>query len=422
MINEPSQRTASARHRVVVTGMGIASPLGVDEKTVWKNLIEGKTGIGPIRAIDTSALKVRNGAEVPEGLAEARLKSMGRRPSDRALDLAVVSAQDALLNAKLVSQEQEIVPQDVSVIYGTGVGSAESHYKSMQAMFEKGPQRARPTAVPRCMYNAISAGISLQFKLTGANYMIVSACTSATNAIGTAYRMVRDGYAQTVLTGGSDGFFDPFFYPVWNNIGVLSKIEDPIKACRPFAADREGTILGEGAGTLILETLESAHSRGVPIRGEVLGYGESSDATHVTNPSSEGQAKAMRMALNEAGVSPQDIGHINAHGTATHGNDACESKSIRSVFGDAADDVPVVANKSYFGHALGASGALECISAFLALEHGISPPNLNNESPDPECRIHMVGAKPVSIDSRPVMKNSFGFGGGNGVLVLGPSN
>lgn len=422
MTTETSQATGSPRHRVVVTGMGIASPLGIDERTVWQNLLEGKTGIGPIRAIDTSALKVHNGAEVPEGLVEARLKALGRRPSDRALDLAIVSAQDALLQSKLVSDKDDFEQQDVSVIYGTGVGSAESHYKSMQAMFEKGPQRARPTAVPRCMYNAISAGISLQFKLTGANYMIVSACTSATNAIGTAYRMVRDGYSKIVLTGGSDGFFDPFFYPVWNNIGVLSKIEDPIKACRPFAADREGTILGEGAGTLILETLESAQSRGATIRGEILGYGESSDATHLTNPSSEGQAKAMRMALNEAGIEPEDIGHINAHGTATHGNDACESESIRSVFGDAADRVPVVANKSYFGHTLGASGALECISAFLSLEYGIIPPNLNIENPDPECKIHLNGSKPVSIDSRPVMKNSFGFGGGNGVLILGANN
>lgn len=419
MTNATSQN--SHRHRVVVTGMGIASPLGIDEKTVWQNLVEGRTGIGPIRAIDTSGLKVKNGAEVPEGLVGPRLKAIGRRPTDRALDLALVSAQDALQQAKLISGNDSFTEQPVAVIYGTGVGSAESHYKSMQAMFEKGPSRARPTAVPRCMYNAISAGISLQFKLTGANYMVVSACTSATNAIGTAYRMVRDGYSQIVLTGGSDGFFDPFFYPVWNNIGVLSKIEDPEKACRPFAADREGTILGEGAGSLVLETYESAKARGARIRGEILGYGETSDASHVTNPSSIGQARAMRMALDEAGLKPEDIGHINAHGTATEGNDACESQSIRDVFGDFADRVPVVANKSYFGHTLGASGALECISAFLALENRMAPPNLNIENPDPNCPIKMVGSEPVSIESRPVMKNSFGFGGGNGVLVLGPS-
>lgn len=422
MTSEPNRFFHNNRHRVVVTGMGIASPLGIDEQTVWQNLIKGKTGIAPLRSLDTSELKVKNGAEVPEGLVEERLKALRRRPIDRALDLAIVSAQDALLQSKLISEDQPAEQQDVSVILGTGVGSAESHYKSMISMVEKGPRRVRPTAVPRCMYNAISAGISLQFKLSGANYMVVSACTSATNAIGTAYRMVRDGYAKIVLTGGADGFFDPFFYPVWNNIGVLSQIEDPEKACRPFAADREGTILGEGSGTLILETLESALARGAPIRGEILGYGESSDATHLTNPSSIGQAKAMTMALEGAGILPKEVGYINAHGTATHGNDSCESQSIRAVFGEAADRIPVVANKSFFGHTLGASGALECITSFLSLEHGMAPPNLNIENPDPECEITMVGSKPMPIDRKPVMKNSFGFGGGNGVLILGPKN
>ena len=420
MTNQTSQASEENRHRVVVTGMGIASSLGIEEDIVWKNLVEGRTGIAPIRAIDTSSLKVKNGAEVPEGLVEARLKKLGRRPTDRALDLALVSAEDALLNARLISEDAPYSEQNVAVILGTGVGSAESHYKSMFSMFEKGPSRARPTAVPRCMYNAISAGISLHFKLTGANYMVVSACTSATNAIGTAFRMIRDGYSKIVLTGGADGFFDPFFYPVWNNIGVLSGIEDPTKACRPFAADREGTILGEGAGSLVLESLESAEERGVPIRGEILGYGESSDATHLTNPSAEGQAKAMNMALEEARIAPADVGYINAHGTATHGNDACESKSIRAVFGQATDRIPVGANKSYFGHTLGASGALECIASFLALEHGSAPPNLNIENPDPECPIHVIGSDPVAIDTKPIVKNSFGFGGGNGVLVLGP--
>ncbi len=422
MTTKTRQPAPPRRHRVVVSGMGIASPLGIDLESVWENLLAGKTGIGPIRSIDTSALKVKNGGEVPEGLVETRLKQLGRRPTDRALDLALVSAHDALLQAQLVSGDESFDEQEIAVIYGTGVGSAESHHKAMQAMVEKGPERARPTAVPRCMYNAISAGISIQFKLTGANYMVVSACTSATNAIGAAYRMVRDGYAKVVLTGGSDGFFDPFFYPVWNNIGVLSKIEDPANACRPFAADRDGTILGEGAGSLILESLESAEARGAPIFGEILGYGESSDATHLTNPSSVGQAKAMRLALEDAGIQPTDIGHINAHGTATQGNDACESASIRSVFGDATDQIPVVAHKSYFGHTLGASGALETIAALLAIKYGKAPPNLNLENPDPECRINLVGSRPVSIGSGPVMKNSFGFGGGNGVLVIGPRN
>ena len=258
MVDPSFSTSTNKRHRVVVTGMGIASALGVDEESVWQNLVDGKTGIAPLRTLDTSELKVGIGAEVPEGLVEAKLKALRRRPIDRALDLAIVAGQDALLQSGLITGEPPYEPQDVAVIFGTGVGSAESHYNSFANLFEKGQRGLRPTSVPRCMYNAISAGLTLQFGLTGANYMIVSACTSAANAIGAAYRMIRDGYADTVVTGGSDGFFDPFFFGVWNNIGALSRIADPERACRPFAADREGTILGEGAGVLVLESLEKA--------------------------------------------------------------------------------------------------------------------------------------------------------------------
>ena len=407
--------------RVVVTGMGIACALGIDEPLVWKNLMEGKSGIAPLRAIDTTGYKIGIGAEVPEGLIGGKLKELRRRPIDRSLDLAVVVAWEALTQAKLIKAQPPWKEQDVAVIFGTGVGSAQSHYNAFKAFFEKGPAGLRPTTVPRCMYNAISAGISMQFKLTGANYVVVSACNAATNAIGTAFRMVRDGYAETVLCGGSDGFFDPFFFGVWNNIGALSQIEDPAKACRPFARDRKGTVLGEGAGALLLESRDHAMARGVRIRGEILGYGESSDASHITRPSVEGQAKAIGMALTEAGIQPEEVALINAHGTATQSNDATESQSVRSVFGSAADRVPVIANKSFFGHTLGASGALETIVTLLAMEHGMAPPNLNLENPDPECKLNLVGNKPVSINRAPAMNNSFGFGGGNGVLILGPT-
>lgn len=411
------------RRRVVVSGMGIVSSLGIDETSVWDHLINGTTGIGPLRAIDTTDYKVGIGAEVPEGLVEERLKCLKRRPIDRTLDLAIVAAHTALTQAGLIEEEGPYEKgQDVSVIFGTGEGSAQSHHTAFSAFFEKGPRGLRPTTVPRCMYNAVSAGISLQFKLTGTNYMIVSACTSATNAIGTAFRMIRDGYADRVLCGGSDGFFDPFFFGVWNNIPALSRIEDPKQACRPFAEDRAGTVLGEGAGALVLESRDSALARGANIRGEILGYGESSDATHITSPNPEGQAKAMRMALNEAGIDPSELSHINAHGTATSSNDASESQSIRMVLGEATDQVPVVANKSFFGHTLGASGALETIVTLLTLENETAPPNLNLDTPDPECQVNLAGSEPQSISKGPAMKNSFGFGGGNGVLIVGPTN
>ncbi len=422
MSHQSPETSTLTRRRVVVTGMGIASALGIDEETVWQNLLAGRTGIGPLRSLDASEFKVGIGAEVPEGLVEEKLKTLRRRPMDRALDLAIVAAQDALVQSGLISGEPPYEEQDAAVIMGTGVGSAQNHYAAFTSLFEKGPRGLRPTSLPRCMFNAISAGLTLQYKLTGANYMVVSACTSAANAIGTAYRMIRDGYADTVVTGGSDAFFDRFAFGVWNNIGALSRIADPQKACRPFAIDREGTVLGEGAGVLVLESAEKATERGARIRGEILGYGESSDATHLTSPSPIGQARAMRMALKEANLRPDEIGLINTHGTGTKGNDSCESQSIRDVFGDSTDAVPVVANKSYFGHTLGASGALESISALLSIERGEAPPNLNLENPDPECRLNLVGSKPVSIKRAPAMKNSFGFGGGNGVLILGPGD
>jgi 3-oxoacyl-(acyl-carrier-protein) synthase len=412
---------SSGRRSVVVSGIGIVSALGLDEDMVWQNLVAGKTGIGMIKSFDTERLKTHIGAEIPEGLVEAKLKNLGRRPVDRSVDLAVVATHDALVQSGHIKEGEELEAQEIPIIYGSGTGTMQSHGAGFKTLHEKGAHALRPSTVPKCMYNAISGAISMQFRLTGTNYIVVSACTSGTNAIGVAYRMVRDGYADMVVTGGSDAFFFPFSYGAWNNIGALSRIEDPVKACRPFAADRQGTALGEGAGTLILEARDVAEARGARIRGEILGYGESSDATHLTRPSADGQAKAMRAALAEAGVEPSDIALINAHGTGTAGNDSCESQSIRQVYGDAADEVPLVANKSYFGHTLGASGALECISALLSMENGIAPPNLNLENPDRECRVNLVGGTPIPIKRGPIMKNSFGFGGGNGVLILGPA-
>jgi 3-oxoacyl-[acyl-carrier-protein] synthase II len=418
MANPTSSTHHSEKRRVVVTGMGIASAIGMDVDSVWNNLIAGNSGIDHFQSFDASNYKVRIGAEIPNEPIAEKLSRLKRRPIDRTIDMAMVASHDALIQAGLIQGEPPYEEQSVAVIIGTGEGTATSHQAVVEVFLEKGPSAIRPTAVPRCMYNAISAGLSLQFRLNGPNYIIVSACTSATNAIGSAYRMIRDGYEEVALTGGTDGFFTPFFYGVWNNIPALSKIEDPKKACRPFAADRDGTILGEGAGALVLETYEGAKSRGATILGEILGYGDSSDALHITSPREEGQVKAINRALNDAGVKPEDLSMINSHGTATISNDACESKSIRSILGDATDDIPVVANKSFFGHTLGASGALETITTLLSLQKRMAPPNLNLENQDPECAINLTGSEPVSIKPGPAMKNSFGFGGGNGVLIL----
>jgi 3-oxoacyl-[acyl-carrier-protein] synthase II len=283
---------------------------------------------------------------------------------------------------------------------------------------EKGLRGIRPTTIPRCMSNAVTAQISMRFRLTGPNYVIISACTSSTNAIGTAFRMIRDGYAEQVLCGGAESLFDPATYGAWNNLGVMSRNPDPAKSCRPFDAARDGCVLGEGAAALMVESLDSARQRGARIRAELIGYGESSDAEHITSPSAEGQARAIRAALASAGIQPADIGFINAHGTATKANDTCESQSVRMALGDAADRIPVASNKSFFGHLLGAAGAIEALVTILGLESGNVPPNLNLDNPDPACNLNFVGNAAMAIASPIAMKNSFGFGGDNAVLVL----
>jgi 3-oxoacyl-[acyl-carrier-protein] synthase II len=407
--------------RVVITGLGLASPLGLAEDEVWRRLLAGETGLRPLTAFDTEAFlspyKVKMAAQVDDRQVSEALAAMGRRPMDRALDLALVAADRALRQAGLIAEPPH-EPRDMPVIVGTGTGSAQSHFEGFQRFAAKGPKGLLPSSVPRMMYNAISANLSMHFHLTGANYVVVAACTSAANAIGDAQRRIRHGEAECVLAGGTDGFLDPFFYGVWNNLGVLSTNPDPALACRPFDADRDGTALGEGAAMLVLESLASARRRGATIRAEVLGYGESSDAGHITGPSAEGQARAITRALASAAIEPRDVGYVNAHGTATRSNDSTECAALRLALGEAAGVARVGSCKSFLGHTLGASGALEAAITVIALEHALAPPNFNLRHPDPECDVRLVGREAEPIERPVALKNSFGFGGGNAVLVL----
>jgi 3-oxoacyl-[acyl-carrier-protein] synthase II len=268
------------------------------------------------------------------------------------------------------------------------------------------------------MYNTLSATLSLVFGLTGPNTTLVAACASSTQAIGEAFWRIRDGRAERVLAGGAEAFFNPLFFGAWSRLGVLSRNADPAAACRPFDRDRDGTVLGEGAAALVLEELGAARARGATIRGEVLGFGESSDADHLTRPSVEGQAAAMRQALATAELPASEIGYVNAHGTATRQNDSAECRSLAAVLGATVEGAPVASSKSFFGHTLGAAGAIETVVTLLALERGRIPPNLNLERPDPECAVRLVGATPEPLTAPVAMKNSFGFGGSNAVLLL----
>ncbi|MBL9209492.1 MAG: beta-ketoacyl-[acyl-carrier-protein] synthase family protein [Opitutaceae bacterium] len=402
--------------RVAVTGLGLVTALGHSEPEVWSSLLAGRCPLRALKNHDYAGNKVCSGGEIDLAEFEARVPATLRR-ADRTVRFAVEAARQAMTAARCLPAEAD-KPEDIATIFGSGCGPTETLHASHTRFAEKGPAGMRPSSVPNGMANAVSAALSIEFRLTGANYTVVSACTSATNAIGIGFRMVREGHAAAVLCGGTDNSFDPFYYALWNNLGVFSPIADPQRAVRPFAADRAGTLLGEGAGALVLESFASARRRGVRIRGEIVGYGESSDATHLTGPSATGQAAAIRAALRSADVAPHEIGYISAHGTGTDANDLTEAQAIRIALGDAADSAPVGATKSYFGHTLGASGAIETIGTLLALEHGVAPGNLNLEHPDPACPVSLVGAAPQPLTRGLALKNSFGFGGGNAVLVL----
>ncbi|MCR9245409.1 MAG: beta-ketoacyl-[acyl-carrier-protein] synthase family protein [bacterium] len=405
------------RRSVVVTGLGLVTAIGQDEETVWSRLMAGETGIAPLAGFDAAGNKVQNGAEVDDGPLKESLKRRGIRMQDRAQAFVLEAAGQALEQAGLIG-EKPYEPQEVATVIGTGVGTADTTFRTMQRFQELGPKGMRPSTVPNVMGNALSSGVSMHYRLTGTNQVVVSACTSSTNAIGNGFRMIRDGYVDATVCGGADAFFNPLHYAVWNNLGVLSGIEDPAAAYRAFDADRDGCLLGEGAGVLVLEEREKAEARGAVILAELLGYGESADAGHVTAPDVVGQARAMRRALADAGCEPADIDYINAHGTATTANDLCESRSIREVFGAATDATPVSSLKPFFGHLLGASGAVESIVTIMAMARQVVPANLNLDRPDPDCGIHLVGKEPQEVRIDLAMKNSFGFGGGNGVLVL----
>ncbi len=406
--------------RVVVTGMGLVGPTGSDEDVFWTNMLAGKTGVRAIASLDTADFKTVCGAEIDDADLADALPPFIPASSDRVTAMALAAAFQALTRAGLrdACAAPPFPPLPIPAIVGTANGPSHVIQDSYESFFKSGPRGPRPTTIPRSMLNAISAQISMQFALTGANYAVVSACTSSTSAIGTAFRMVRHGYADQALCGGAESAFVPSAFSAWNNLGVMSKNPDPATACRPFDSKRDGFVLGEGAAMLVLESLDSAQARGARIRAELCGFGESSDAGHITRPDPQGQAVAIRAALADAQLDPGEVGYINAHGTATKANDACESQSIRLALGDATDRLLVASSKSFFGHLLGAAGAMESLVAILALEQGMVPPNPNLENHDPECAIPLVGREATPIQTDVALKNSFGFGGYNAVLAF----
>lgn len=407
------------RKRVVITGLGLVIPIGIGVETAWKNVCEGRSGIGPLTRFDPNGHETKIAGEVkgfnPENYTEKKeIKKM-----DLFIQFALGAAKEALEDSQL-----KITPENaeqVGVIVGTGLGGLPTIEKYHQILMEKGPGRISPFFIPMLIANMASGQIAIHFGVKGPNSCVVTACATGAHCIGDAYRAIVYGDAKAIIAGGTEANITPLCVAGFNAMKALStRNDEPEKACRPFEKNRDGFVVAEGAGILILEDLEFALNRGARIHAEIVGFGYTGDAYHITAPSpdGEGAARCMRMALRDAGLKPEEIDHINAHGTSTPLNDATETQALKAVFGEHAKKVPVSATKSMTGHLLGAAGSTEAIFTILSLRDGILPPTINYEEPDPECDLDYVPnvarRKPIQI----AMSNAFGFGGTNATLIL----
>jgi nodulation protein E len=397
--------------RVVVTGLGVISALGRDRAAFWDALREGRSGIGPIEAVDCSQLRFQNGAEVRGYNPDDYLDPKESGFLDRFAQFSLIAAREAVADAGIEWTPE--LRESAAVVTGSCVGGQCTQDQGFVDLYLERRPRVHPLTIPRTMANAGASRISLEYGLHGPVYTISTACSSSNHAIGQAFWLVRQGISDLAITGGSEAPFSMGLLKAWEALRVVSP-----DTCRPFCRDRRGMILGEGAAMLVLETLEAALARGARIYAEVAGFGMSSDAHHITQPSVEGPARAMRMALADGGIAPEAVGYINAHGTGTPANDPTETRAIREVFGKHAERLAVSSTKSMHGHALGAAGGLEAAATVLALHHGVLPPTANFTEPDPECDLDYVpnAARPAQAEY--ALSNSFAFGGLNAVVAF----
>ncbi|MBL7262263.1 beta-ketoacyl-ACP synthase II [Paractinoplanes lichenicola] len=405
-----------SRHRVAVTGIGMVNPLGVGTETVWSRLLAGTSGVGPIRGFDADRLPVRIAAEVTEFDPTAWLSRKEAGRLDRFCHFAVAAAELAVERAGLDGIDRE----GAATVIGSAIGGAGTMLTGV-LKDATAPRLVSPFFVPSSIINMGAGTVAQRFGFRGPGVAPVTACASSADAIGQAYRLVRDGYASAALAGGSEACLISPLIAGFANMRALSRRNDePQRASRPFTADRDGFVMGEGATMLLLETVESAEQRGAHIYAELCGYGQTSDAYHVTapDPSGQGAARAMLAALREAGLKPGEIDHINAHGTSTPFSDAAETKAIRSAFGRHSENLAVSSTKSMTGHLLGASGATETAFCALAIDRGVIPPTINQDAADPECDLDYVPNTARPYDVRAAISNSFAFGGQNVALAL----
>jgi len=405
--------------RVVVTGIGLITPVGNDTRSTWQSLLAGRSGAGPITHFDASGFEIRFGCEVKNFDPAAHLDFKEARRMARYTQFAMVATKEALEDARLTITPE--MADRVGVLIGSGIGGVEVFIEAVRVYDAKGPRRVSPFAVPLLMANGASGQIAISFGAKGPNYAIVSACATSTHAIGEAWEIIRRGDADVMIAGGSEAPLVPIAFAALGNMGALSKRnDDPQGASRPFDALRDGFVSGEGAGVLILERLDHALARGASIYAEIVGYGATADAYHITAPAEggAGAAKAMQIALQKAGLQPEEVDYINAHGTSTPLNDVAETQAIKTVFGDHAYRIPISSTKSMVGHLMGAAGAVEAAVTVLTIKEGMIHPTINYQYPDPACDLDYVPNVARKANVRVAISNSFGFGGHNACLAF----
>lgn len=404
--------------RVVVTGLGIISPVGNDLESYWNNLINGVSGIGYITKFNTDDYQTKIGAEVKDFNIEKYVDKKEARRMDTYTQYAIAAAVDAYKDSGLNDAEDK---ERIGVILGVGVGGMTTLEEQKEVQMNKGPRRVSPFFIPMMIANMAAGQIAMTLNARGINEVITTACASGTNAIGDAYKVIERGDADVIITGGSEAAITPLALAGFSSMKALStRNDDPKGASRPFDKERDGFVMGEGAGILVLEELEHALKRNARIYAEVIGYGASCDAYHMTSPDPEGKGAALAIlnALKDKDTAPEKIDYINAHGTSTDYNDKFETRAIKKVFKEHAHDILVSSTKSMTGHLLGAAGGIEGVALALILKNGIVPPTINLEEPGEECDLNYVPNKAVKKDVEYAMSNSFGFGGHNAVILM----
>lgn len=405
-------------NRVVVTGLGAITPIGNDVETFWNGLKEKKIGFGPITAFDTAEFKVKLAAEVKEFDAKQYMDPKAARRMERFSQFAVAAAKEALEDAKIDMAAED--PYRVGVCVSSGVGSLQIIEKEHAKMMEKGPSRINPLMVPLMISNMAAGNVSIQFGLKGKCMDVVTACASGTHSIGEAMRSIQHGEADVMVAGGTEACITPIGVAGFAGLTALSTSENPARASIPFDAERDGFVMGEGAGVVVLESLEHARSRGAKIYAEIVGYGATCDAYHITSPAEDGSgaARAMVNAMNEEGIRAEQVDYINAHGTSTHHNDLFETKAIKLALGEHAYNVKINSTKSMIGHLLGAAGGVEFVTSVKSIEEGFVHATAGLTVADPECDLDYTMGEGVRMDVHYAISNSLGFGGHNASLLV----